>query len=375
MPHVVGPGRRTILLTTPALGRPAIGGVGVSAARIARHLAAEWDVRVVVPTGDVASLACRRGERDGLTTLEVGQTGDGEAALQRIADLLDEEAETAVEPVFAAFYCQRLAHAVTLAAARRGRRPVLFARGNDIDLDVFGPYGMHILHALDAASRVFCVSREMECKIRAYRPRAVTRYVPNGVDTATFDCRTPAAPRLRPVVGLFGDVKQKKGLELLLAALDFTTFDLRIVGSLREESRRLIHGFLTLYPEHRERVDLRPFTADERELVDHYHDVDIVCVPSIHDGMANVMLEALACGRACVCSEVGGARDVIVDGVNGFLFLPRSTAGLAAALGRAAEAIRSDPAGIAQAARAAALEHSAEIEARRYLQEFATLDS
>lgn len=295
--------------------------------------------------------------------------------LQHVADLLDDEASTAVDPVYAAFYCHRLAHAVTLAAAVRRRPVVLFARGNDIDLEVFGPHGLQILHAIGAARRVFCVTSEMEAKIRAYRPEADVRYVANGVDTARFGPQLVSRGRARPVVGLFGDVKQKKGLEILLEAFDFSRFDLHIVGTLREESRRMLHGFLTLHPDARDRLVVRPFTSDEQALVAHYAEVDIVCIPSLHEGMSNVMLEALACGRPCVCSSVGGARDVIVEGENGFLYPPRSASALTAAIDRAAAALAADAERVARAARSTAERYSATAERDRYLREFAGIDS
>jgi glycosyltransferase involved in cell wall biosynthesis len=203
----------------------------------------------------------------------------------------------------------------------------------------------------------------------------VTRYVANGVDTARFVPQPVPTPRARPVVGLFGDVKEKKGLGILLEAFDFRRYDLQLVGSIREESRLLLHGFLTLHPELRDRVVVRPFTAEEATLAGYYGAVDVVCIPSVHEGMANVMLEAFASGRPCVCSAVGGARDAVVDGSNGFLCPPRSAAALASAIDRAVAAVRADPEGLARAARATAERYSAQAEAEHYRREFATLDS
>ena len=41
--------------------------------------------------------------------------------------------------------------------------------------------------------------------------------------------------------------------------------------------------------------------------------------PSYHEGMANVLLEAAACGKAIIASDIAGCREVVDDGVNGFL--------------------------------------------------------
>ena len=69
---------------------------------------------------------------------------------------------------------------------------------------------------------------------------------------------------------------------------------------------------------------------------------DIVVVPSVVDragnvdGLPNVLLEAMAAGRAVVASRVAGIPDVVTDGVDGILVAPGDASGLAAALARLA---------------------------------------
>lgn len=41
--------------------------------------------------------------------------------------------------------------------------------------------------------------------------------------------------------------------------------------------------------------------------------------PSYHEGMANVLLESAACGKAIICSDINGCKEAVVDSVNGFL--------------------------------------------------------
>lgn len=41
--------------------------------------------------------------------------------------------------------------------------------------------------------------------------------------------------------------------------------------------------------------------------------------PSYHEGMANVLLESAACGKAIICSNINGCKEAVVDGVNGLL--------------------------------------------------------
>lgn len=358
----------SLFFATPRFGRSAVGGLGGAAERIAGHFAAAYPVTVVTPSPDLPPQTHALEESGGLRRVRVGRGGDTRLFLQFFADLLEILSRDTDFPRFLGFYCNELAYAATLAAGRRGTAPLLFARGNDIDLDIFGESAFHIHYALGRAERVFCVSRELEARIRAFRPEAKTRYIPNGVDEELFPFQPDYLPSARPVIGLFGDVKQKKGLELLLAGLDFERFDLRIVGQLREESRKLLHGFLTLHPEHRGRIATLPYTDDPAVLREHYRNVDIVCIPSVHEGMSNVMLEALAVGKVCVCSAVGGAPDVIRDGENGFLFEPRSAESLAAALARAAACLAGGHEPLRQRARDTILEgYTARKERKRYL--------
>ena len=45
----------------------------------------------------------------------------------------------------------------------------------------------------------------------------------------------------------------------------------------------------------------------------------IFCLPSYREGLPKVLLEAMACGRACVTSDAPGCHEAVKDGVNGFL--------------------------------------------------------
>lgn len=364
---------RPLIFVTPGFGHGAIGGVAASAERIVQHLRSVHPVRVVTPTDAIASYACAEVERNGVNVLEVGRGKGDKRFLQFFADVIETAAAEQDDPLILGFYCNELAYAATLAAQRAGKAPWLFARGNDIDLEPFGEWAFHIHYALTHAQRVFCVSRELQSKVQSFCPKAKAHWLPNGVEPERFPLAEPNCPGDRLTVGLFGDIKHKKGLDLLLAVLDFDRFDLHIVGHLRDECARLLHGFLTLHPRLIERIATFPYQRDSEFLLQRYRAVDLVCLPSHHEGMANVMLEAMACGRPCVCSAVGGALDVIVDGVNGLLFQPRSEAALSRALDRAAVLIRSDAAALGRRARATVVGgFSAKKEARRYLRALAS---
>lgn len=58
----------------------------------------------------------------------------------------------------------------------------------------------------------------------------------------------------------------------------------------------------------------------------------VVCLPSYREGLPKILLEAAACGRPIVATDVPGCREIVSHGVNGFLVPPRNVDALADAL-------------------------------------------
>jgi glycosyltransferase involved in cell wall biosynthesis len=61
---------------------------------------------------------------------------------------------------------------------------------------------------------------------------------------------------------------------------------------------------------------------------------DIFCLPSFGEGLPKVVLEAMACGKACVTTDIQGCREAVRDGDNGILVPVRNAAALANAIER-----------------------------------------
>jgi glycosyltransferase involved in cell wall biosynthesis len=59
----------------------------------------------------------------------------------------------------------------------------------------------------------------------------------------------------------------------------------------------------------------------------------IVTAPTMYgEGVPTVLLEAAACGRAIVATDMPGCRDIVLDGQNGLIIPPGDASALAAAL-------------------------------------------
>lgn len=130
-------------------------------------------------------------------------------------------------------------------------------------------------------------------------------------------------------------VMKDKGIAEFLEAADIISkkhenvfFDL--VGEYEEDERQIYEpmiaelvkkGSLT-YHGHLDTVE---------PIMDKSH---IIVHPSYHEGMSNVLLEAAACGRPILCSNIHGCIEAL-DGENsGFAFEPKSTEALVAAIER-----------------------------------------
>jgi glycosyltransferase involved in cell wall biosynthesis len=55
------------------------------------------------------------------------------------------------------------------------------------------------------------------------------------------------------------------------------------------------------------------------DMVPIFHAAHIVCLPSYREGLPKVLLEAAACGRPIVTTDVPGCREVVREGENGLL--------------------------------------------------------
>lgn len=57
-------------------------------------------------------------------------------------------------------------------------------------------------------------------------------------------------------------------------------------------------------------------TNVRREIWAEHH---LLVMPSMLEGMPLTLVEAMICGRPALCSDVGGAGELVADGENGFL--------------------------------------------------------
>lgn len=123
-----------------------------------------------------------------------------------------------------------------------------------------------------------------------------------------------------------GRIMKEKGADELFAVAEKlkskygekVAFD--VVGFFEDEYRETVEklsseGVLTF---HGFQNDPKPF----------YRAAHCIILPSYHEGLSNVLLEAASTGRALIASDIPGCREVVRDGVTGFLCKKASIADL-----------------------------------------------
>jgi glycosyltransferase involved in cell wall biosynthesis len=142
-------------------------------------------------------------------------------------------------------------------------------------------------------------------------------YIPNGVDSAYFKPRPDAGKKPNRII-FIGRLDYLKGVDILLLAL-CKLIDSRIPAHL---------DILGDGPE-RNNLEMMTKKLGINEAVTFHGAVHGVApclqrsalfvLPSLSEGMPNVVLEAMACAVPVITTKVGGTVDMIVDGKNGLL--------------------------------------------------------
>jgi glycosyltransferase involved in cell wall biosynthesis len=73
------------------------------------------------------------------------------------------------------------------------------------------------------------------------------------------------------------------------------------------------------------------FCGQQKDVRPFYWSADVSILTSVSETFSMAVLEAMATGLPCVVTDVGGAREIIVDGVNGQCVPPRNPAAMARA--------------------------------------------
>ncbi len=168
--------------------------------------------------------------------------------------------------------------------------------------------------------------------------------VPFGVDTKKFEPNPKSASllskyNLRPdekiilFVGGLDKAHYFKGLEFLIKSIPAlnlkggANFKLMIVGdgNLKPYYEKMASDFQV-----KDQI-IFAGAVEKRDLPEYYNLSDVVVLPSVDESEAFgiVLIEAMACGKPVIASNLPGVRSVIDFGINGFLVEPKNARRLA----------------------------------------------
>ena len=174
-------------------------------------------------------------------------------------------------------------------------------------------------------------------RVWAFPPDRIQR-IYNGIDFAIYeaaDGRSLAQsslglPKGVPVVGMVGNIRKPKGYQHYVRAA-------RAVVDRKPECRFLIIGqgegellaelkvlIRTLHLERN--VILTGFRPDIPQLLQL---LDVFVLSSVPEGLPVAAIEAMGLGRPVVVTDCGGLRELVEDGITGFIVPPAEPEGLA----------------------------------------------
>ena len=154
---------------------------------------------------------------------------------------------------------------------------------------------------------------------------AATGVVPKGRDVVLSgagvnleDYPYQSYPQEGAVRFLFvGRVMREKGVDELFAAAKRMKqeygdgVEFHIVGSFEEGYKPLMDEL--------EKAGVLKYHGYQSDMKRFYAMASCVVLPSYHEGMSNVLLEAAASGRPLITSDISGCREAVEDGNSGYL--------------------------------------------------------
>lgn len=117
-----------------------------------------------------------------------------------------------------------------------------------------------------------------------------------------------------------GRVMKEKGIEELLYAAkalcdEYPEVIFRLVGNYEEDYKGIVEQY--------EKEGILELIGYQKEIHPYYKEASAVIMPSYHEGMSNVILEASATGRPIMATNIPGCQEGFEDGITGFGFPAR----------------------------------------------------
>ena len=200
---------------------------------------------------------------------------------------------------------------------------IVSLRGGDVP--GFRPYDFALYHKLLSpllhivwrrAAAVVANSQGLCQMANDFDARVPVQIIPNGVNMQRFSANHRVWEPAHLLI--VGRIVYQKGIDLLLRALSEMQdlpWKLSVVGNGPDlDALRALAASLSLG----ERVNFTGWKSRE-EIAEYYAQANLFAYPSRHEGMPNVVLEAMASGLPVVASRIAGNEELVLEGQNGLL--------------------------------------------------------
>ena len=186
--------------------------------------------------------------------------------------------------------------------------------------------------ALEMADAVIAVSAQTKADVERLfkvRPDRV-HVIYNGLDLDEYRKSQPIAALTKygidpgkPFLLFVGRITRQKGIVHLVRAIEFMDAGFQIVlcagapdtPAIGVEMKEAVEKVKTKRPG----IIWIDEMVDKQTVLELYSHAAVFCCPSIYEPFGIINLEAMACETAVVATAVGGIKEVVVDGVTGFL--------------------------------------------------------
>ena len=180
--------------------------------------------------------------------------------------------------------------------------------------------------------RVICVSEDLNRKLQKWVGKKKCITIHNGIfiekNNLSSNNKSPSNKIIVGTVGRLVDVKGHVYLletaKEILKKRDDVFFQIVGAGPLENFLKEKANSLGVSA-----HVDFLGFRSDAKSLIS---DMDIFILPSLHEGIPYVLLEAMSLSKPVICSDVGGIKEVIQNKIDGILVPSRDFHGLCDAI-------------------------------------------
>jgi glycosyltransferase involved in cell wall biosynthesis len=244
-----------------------------------------------------------------------------------------------IKPVLYGGVAARMARVKSVVAAISGLGTVFIAQTKKAFVRRWIITIMYNLAFSDNTAVIFQNPNDRSTLLKFCRlkPKQVRTIKGSGVDLDSY-CVAPQ-PVGTPVVVMAARLLKDKGVFEFIEAAKIlrsrnVSLVMRLIGTQDQGNPSSVSDAALALWKKEGVVELRGYCSD---ISYQYAEANIVCLPSYREGLPKGLIEAAACGRAVVTTDVPGCRDAIDPDVTGILVPVKDASALADAIQKLVE--------------------------------------